>query len=357
MEYKLLTSFPIINQEVNTQPTVNPLNPNNQFGIVALMKDAGVWPEQNNTLLDDSWFKKETHSYKSGGPFFVDGDHWVSSNGNILKQNYHYPWKNGKGYTIYNNDGKAYKYNNHGKFIGRTTGKIRLTTKSFPNRQRTNDSQTKLRSERLENQMKNSLINKAYYYNHISNNGFNIPFIPSKAIIINGNYVSTNQLDSLAKYWGMHNANPQLSQYPQNGTKTTRRLNKNEMLGLAGQETNFGATPLYNTQDFPLKSETDFDQTDLLNANYLKNFGSIPAEYYVRDFHYIKSRVNPSTPPLLDAFRYYAQGDYNKFDSNHSRDVNEKGAQIWQNPAIQNWFKLTGKYWVNEGNKLGQKIK
>lgn len=220
---------------------------------------------------------------------------------------------------------------------------------AFPERENSNISTTADRSEEYENLMQRTLEQDVDTHKHISNRAYDIPFIPSKTININGNVLSTNQLDSLAKYYGWHNANPQLSQTHSKYAEA-RPLNINEMIGLAGQQTVFGAVPIGNIGE-------DYGYTDreMANANYLKAFGTIPAEYYMGDFNYNDNKVNLSTPPLLDAFRYYAQGDYNRGDKNHTKDVNEKGENLWKLPSIQQWWNLSGKYWVRKGEELGKK--
>lgn len=303
----------------------------------------------NNTFFAGYPFIGNSSFYGQGGPVFVDGRYWKAANGKPISFTRHYPWRNGKGYTVYSRDGKAYKYDNNGKFVGSTKGSIYISSKNLLPRQRANTSKTAVMSERLEKGMRNYIQWKAYKNNHISNSNYNIPFIPSKAVLIDGNLVSTNQLDSLAKYWGMHNADPQVSQYPLKGTQSTRKLNRNEMLGLARQETFFGANPYYNTSNI----KPPYSETDLMNANYIKNYGSIPAEYYVRDFHYNDRGVDLSTPPLLDAFRYFAQGDYNRGDKNHTSDVNAQGKAMWGLPVIQEWYNTSGKQWVKKGYEIG----
>jgi hypothetical protein len=85
------------------------------------------------------------------------------------------------------------------------------------------------------------------------------------------------------------------------------------------------------------------------NSNYFTAFGYIPADNFVRDYHYNDAGVDRETPPLLDAFRYFAQGDYNRNDPNHTKDVNAAGKRAWENPDVKNWWELSGKYWYNTG--------
>lgn len=232
---------------------------------------------------------------------------------------------------------------------------------AFPEREHHNTSPTAGRSEQAENEMRNTLElrHKGLFGRDIpiSNREWDMPFIPAKAIVVNGNVISTNQLDSLAKYWGWHNAYPQLSYGHSGLAKTTRTLNMNEMLGLANQESTFGAQPVLNMGMEHNGGNGGFTSRELGNANYLKAFGSIPAEYYMRDFHYNNANVPRSTPPFLDAFQYYGQGDYNRGDPNHRRDVNAAGASAWKAPSILQWWQDSGRIWADRGREQGEQQK
>ena len=214
-----------------------------------------------------------------------------------------------------------------------------------PKRINGNNSKTKTQSERLENRMRATI--RMDQTKGASDPAYDIPYLPEKSILINGSTTSTNVLDSLAKYAGMHNSNPQLSQYPireRNEYKEPRRISKDEMLGLAAQETSNGAMPYFNFQ----KRQPAYNRA-LANSNYLTAFGSIPAEYLVRNYQYNDAGVDRSTPPLLDAFRYYAQGDYNRKDRKHRADVTAKGREAWKNPNVKEWWDESGKYWYDKG--------
>ena len=127
------------------------------------------------------------------------------------------------------------------------------------------------------------------------------------------------------------------------------------MLGLSTQETHNGAMPAYNyannNEDRHRALNIDYKDYNraLGNANYFTAFGYIPAENLVRNFQYNDAHVDRTTPPLLDAFRYYAQGDYNPGDPNHTLDVNAAGREEWKNPEVKKWWELSGKYWYNNG--------
>lgn len=201
-----------------------------------------------------------------------------------------------------------------------------------PKRIRNNNSPTAKESENLENLMRRKIVTKG----SSSNPNFDIPFIPEKEIIVNGNAMSTNMLDSINKYVEIHNKNPKLAENPlrdKNGNVlgTPRKVSLQEIIGLVSQETNFGAQPFINTDGVKKERRT------VLNSNYVKSFGYIPAEYFIRDFHYNDTKVNPKTPALLDAIRYYAEGDYNRGDKNHTPDAQKRGKEVWKNNGIQSW--------------------
>lgn len=253
-------------------------------------------------------------------------------------------------------NGQQYHFNFDGTktlwYRGRPAEMIHLPFKQGeipgPKRIRENSSPTKSVSELYEDGMKRDLVKDDLKYGS-SNSKYDIPFIPEKAILINGSTTSTNVLDSLAKYAGMHNANPQLSSHPilsRDKYPIPKQISKNEMLGLAGQETHFGAQPTHN-----IEYRDKNNRRALMNTNYFTAFGYIPAENLVRNFQYNTSKVDRSVPPLLDAFQYYAQGDYNRGDSSHTSDINNTGQNIWKNPDVQKWWKQSGQYWYNEGQK------
>lgn len=212
-----------------------------------------------------------------------------------------------------------------------------------PARVRHNNSPTAAESEKFENGMRNLMV---LYQDKSggSDPAFDIPYIPEKKIILNSRTTSTNVLDSLAKYAGIHNRDPKLSthrirQVSEYGKP--RKINMDEMLGLAGNETYFGAEPYFNE-----KGDQDYLRA-LGNSNYFTAFDYIPADNLLRNYQYNKASVDRSIPPILDAFRYYAQGDYNRGDPNHTRKINVVGRALWENPLIREWWEKSGQYWYN----------
>lgn len=201
-------------------------------------------------------------------------------------------------------------------------------------RKRPNTSPTDKRSENIENQI--------YGFLPKDRSPYDIPFIPEKSILINGYTTSTNALDSLAKYAGIHNRTLQISEKPLQSKPKTRPVTKEEALGLSLRETKGGALPYSNDSRTSRDKEA---KRAFYNANVFTAFQDIPATALVNDYHY--NKTSQSVPPLLDAFQYYAQGDYNRGDSNHTTDVREAGNTAFQNPKVVDWWNNEGKYWFN----------
>lgn len=220
------------------------------------------------------------------------------------------------------------------------------TVSDTPKRLNHNTSGTREASENLEKQMMAAIVQHQTLFGG-SDPSFDIPYIPEKAIILNGSTTSTNVLDSLAKYAGIHNRDPQLSEFPirkRSSYSTPRKISLDEMLGLSTRETKNGAMPYLNYKN----GDPEYNKA-LGNSNYLTAYGYIPADNLVRNYQYNYAGVSRDAPPLLDAFRYYAQGDYNTNASSHTRDVVKEGKLAWQNPDVQKWWELSGKYWYNTG--------
>lgn len=191
-----------------------------------------------------------------------------------------------------------------------------------------NDSPTKEMSESLEDSMNYMMYNRKGYVK--PNMKYAIPYREDLEIKVPGvGRVPTNALDSLAKY------------------AYEAKIPLEEALGLAAQETAFGAVPLYNVQS-PNKDDSEEVKNKirernraLLNSSYFRNFGIIPAENLVRDFRYnvVQDPIDRNTPPLRHAFEYYKKGDYNRGDPNHTNDVKRKGKQVMSTGPIKEWVK------------------
>lgn len=186
-------------------------------------------------------------------------------------------------------------------------------------RVRANDSPTKETSEEYEARMNKSVYHGANYV--APNMPYAIPYLVEKEIKVPGvGRVSTNALDSLAKYAAITD------------------LPLSDALGLAAQETAFGALPLMNYTD-----DDSVDNRALGNSSYFRNYGEIPAENFVRDFRYNSKKpgdkpIDRSVPPLQHAFEYFKKGNYNRGDKNHTSDVKAKGREVMKTKAIQDWI-------------------
>lgn len=224
-------------------------------------------------------------------------------------------------------DKKTVYRNQEGVEINTAKGK-----RILPKRLRENNSPTKEASTKTENDMARHFAIGADI-EPVSNPNYDIPFIEDKKFIINNATTSTNVLDTLAKYTALHNANVQKAKDASSKAKP-RKLDFGEAIGLM-HESVWGAQPYYNTS----QQQTKEDERALANSNYFTAFGALPAEYFVRDWHYKNSKVDTTIPPMLDALRYYAQGDYNRGDSNHTYNTQKKGKEYMENTTVKQWVK------------------
>lgn len=192
-------------------------------------------------------------------------------------------------------------------------------------RERQNDSPTSTESSNLEKKMNKRLYNSADRV--LPNMKYAIPYVEELEVKVPGvGRTTTNALDSLAKY------------------AIQAQIPLSEALGLSAQETAFGALPQYNyveivgTEEEKQKAR-DFNRT-LGNSSYFRNYGIIPAENFVRDFRYniVEDPIDRDVPPLLHAFNYWKKGNYNRGDSNHTKDVKAKGEAVMKTKVIQDWI-------------------
>jgi len=202
----------------------------------------------------------------------------------------------------------------------------------IPVRIRNNTSRTAEQSQHLENVFAQRIAE-----NHNGTVGYAIPWGDEVIKVDNlGTSIPTNALDSLAKYAGMAG------------------IPLKEAVGLAFQETRFGRVPYGNIGDKGVNA------TELMNANYFKNFGSIPAESIVRDFAY--NNTDRSLPPLFHAFTYYNAGKYNRGEGKtpsgewrHTAETQAAGDKAFAIPGIQQWGDTEGKRWYAIGMELAKK--
>lgn len=240
----------------------------------------------------------------------VVGGSWVNDSTftpSVINRQY-YPniYKEDRNYT----EREIYKYQKGGKLT----------------RVRRNDSPTQASSESMEDKTAQHI--QRFNADKIDHS-YDIPYIPEKEIVVPGvGRVSTNALDSIAKY-------SYLAGIP-----------LEEGLGLAAQESAFGAMPFLNYNKIPdslpqeEKDRRAAVNRALGNTSYFRNYGSIPANYLVRDWHYfdLTDEQRGATPPLLDAFRYWKAGKYNTNDKSHTEDVRTKGRQVIKTTPIRTWM-------------------
>lgn len=198
-----------------------------------------------------------------------------------------------------------------------------------------NDSPTREASEAKEDRMNErlSIHDRTYDYK------WDIPYLDEKEIKIAGNRVSSNALDSLAKY----------------AEKTGVPIE--EAVGLAMYETHLGAVPFINYADYP-KNATAQDSARvnasnraLGNASFFRNYGYIPAWALIRDNEYIqegysetKTQKQAGMSPLEHGLLMYKNGKYNRGlgEGVHTKNVKSKADVIKNDPAYKQWLNARG---------------
>ena len=196
-------------------------------------------------------------------------------------------------------------------------------------RQRLNDTRT------AEESMKHTTnSNKVMYGNVIkdpktpSNNpqsgnpNFDamVPYISDKEVRVLGNRVSTNLFDSLAVR-----------------VPKVKNASMQDAVGIVFQETGGGSVPWGNT------NKTKDENTALLNGNYWREYGWMPAEYFGRDYRYNleEHEISRNTHPFEHMLQYFEAGKYNPGDPNHTSDVRNKGKEVMNTPAFKEWEKTS----------------
>lgn len=183
-----------------------------------------------------------------------------------------------------------------------------------------NDGPTQDGSESRENEMARTISSFGNKVNH----DYDIPYIDSLEIKIPGfGRVSSNALDSLAKYANIAD------------------IPLKDAIGLAAHETNFGAIPHYSVAqniDEDLKHKIE---REVHNASFFRNFGRIPANSFVNDYHFydLPDSTRYITPPLLHAFEYFKSGNYNRGNKRHTKFVQEAGKKAMKTDAVKTWEK------------------
>lgn len=261
--------------------------------------DGGDKPTLNDIkeVIDTSDKDKEAYPFDNGGHLYELGD-WLS---NLFKSN--------------NTDNTT------------TTPK---TNTSFK-RVHPNNSPTKEASEAMEDRMNKNLKGHNSTYDH----KWDIPYIDSKEIKILGNRVSSNALDSLAKY----------------AVKTGVPIE--EAVGLALYESTLGGTPFINMKDYPenatpeQKAEVDAHNRALGNSSFFRNYGYIPAWAIVRDNEWVtegynktKKQKESGMAPLEHSMLLYKSGLYNPGlgQGKHTKEVKKKAEAVKRDKNYIKWL-------------------
>lgn len=183
-----------------------------------------------------------------------------------------------------------------------------------------------------------------------------IPYIEDKQITLTnagkltGAKLSTNMLDSLAKYGAIVG------------------LPIWSAIGLAGQETTFGTysgydkasdnNPQHLVNDHAYSSnnpyydllETARKKALKIDPTYGKEYEQALDSIINAGVKYTERQIpkwekSVSMPVLQHAFTKYKQGTYNTGDPNHTRDVEKAGKAAFNSPEIQHWWNTEGYKW------------
>jgi len=319
----------------------------NPFGL-----EGGISEKNDMPFIPTAWQRHEANRYGSGGPLVEAAN--IYGLGDWLKRLFShrkqmlYKAADGK---VFSTAKEAAEHNNtlvkEGKVYLQRESKARgVKYKLIP--RKPNTSSTSAKSTILENAMYSNLDanrERTGYRTKI----YDIPY-GTREIKVKPKdttlpfTISVNALDSVAKYAGA------------TGTPIETAL------GLPYHETVFGRLPLYNYGSLGNK----YSATDLGNVNYFKAFGSIPAEYLVRDFRYngdllINGKrdepISIETPPIQHALEYLDAGNYNRKADNHTGKVKAAGKSLWNETtgSLQNWWNTEGKGLYIEGAKQRKK--
>lgn len=206
-----------------------------------------------------------------------------------------------------------------------------------------NDSPTKVASEKIEDDIAKRQINMVkiadrkghpsddYYIPYV--NEIKIPGVGRTAVSI---------LDSIAV------------------NAKRAGISMEEAYGLAAEETFLGATPNLSTKAFissfekvnkrkPTKEEIKVYERKVMNSSYARNYGGIYPQFLINNHEWhqrgweesptYKKKLQNIKSPLQHGFTLYDMGLYNTGDANHTKKVQEKGKQIMNTPAFQEYQK------------------
>lgn len=300
--------------------------------------DNGIY---NTSIIADRYNKFEDGGEKeSQGYDWLKPKYWFtpSYNAPSLKDAIVQAYDNGEeGNSILYN-GRAYKATLNDQDIAEYKGR------RFQ-RVRDNESKTSKESGAFENNIADihkNRVQTAEFLGHPSKDYF-IPYIYDKEIYIPGvGRASTNMLDSI--YVNAKRAGIPLD----------------EALGLAGEETVFGASPTVSLdakkkdykrkhgKSMPKEEQKQYERR-LYNMSYARNFGGIYPQFLINDHEWHQRGWEDSKAkdlkniesPLEHGYRLYKKGLYNTGDPNHSRKVKAKGRKILNTRVVKDWLHNT----------------
>lgn len=263
---------------------------------------------------------------------------WIDENGNAMRYGYGRWNENLKKMLQYNSDGTITGY----------------SKREWEDKQ---ERLMRIRSQELIGKRKQA--ERKYF----------IPFIKEKSITISGSNkgkgikdkgatISTNMLDSIAKY------------------SRKAGISFRDGLGLVAQESTLGNAPNRRTgykfghsnsngtwspvktnyngwSPVLITSDWDYIEGNPYSNHNIDRSGTTPQPYSTI-ISTLKKGENfkIDTPPLLHAFELFKSGDYNPNDKGYTRDVRERGNELIKfSPEIQSWMKS------NNIKKLGGIIK
>lgn len=291
--------------------------------------DRHLMAKKGNKLISKHQTGKNIFHGANGPIFDEHTKKWYNTKGEEIPQNHKY--KKDFGYTIYTKDGYAIDYDNDGREIYRRTG----TTVFGLYRKK-------------ENNLYDQQNKKSYSQS--------IPFIKDKQITLTnagkltGAKLSTNMLDSLAKYGAIVG------------------LPVQSAIGLAGQESTFGtlrseiapndSNPRHLVNDHAYYEDNPYNdliwtamrKAYKIDPNYTNKYyqardSIVKAGISYAEKQIPKWRERMNIPVLQHAFTKYKQGTYNIGDPNHTRDVEEAGKAAFGSPEIQHWWNTEGYKW------------
>lgn len=230
---------------------------------------------------------------------------------------------------------------------------------------------TKKRTESFENHIVNNI--NAQLRANPRGIEYNIPYVYDKEIKVDGvGRLSTNMLDSLAVNLPIANETLKKAGKPE--------LTFRDAVGLAGEETNFGASPNVSLdawikkykQDNNGKEPSDEEKHEyeraLLNMSVARNFGGIPAPYLINNHSSYYSQgwknsiygkhLNNVESPLANGLIQYGLGIYNTNAKYHTTSVQNKGNTILNDKDVKKWLNDNKeKYNLKLGGQMKKKYR